>query len=517
MGALSLAQAVAMAQPLEQGLTVSILGVHLGERAGLDAEELRRVLYVALLRHVGCTAESHAFATLVGDDIAFRQGSRAVELADPSELLAYTLRHFRRSAAAPRAALMLGRFLLSLGTLKTTTAAICEVAELMAERLGFETGVRRAVALMFERWDGKGMPTGAQGEGIPIAVRVVQVADAAHAAASLGGDEAAVAVLRRRSGRAYDPALVERFCADPRSLLAACETSSPWDDALALEPEPPATVPEDGLDSALRAMGEFADLQSAYTTGHSAAVAGLAGAAGERAGLAAADCLGLRRAGHVHDLGRVGISPNIWDKRGPLTHGEWERVRLHPYFGERMLARPERLRQLGALASLHHERLDGSGYHRALRAPQLSSPARILAATEAYQAMTEPRPHRGALSVDQAAAALDGEVRAGRLDRDAADAVLAAAGHRLGRRRELAAGLTPRELEVLRLLAHGLSTREIARELVVSPKTADAHIQHIYAKIGVSTRAGATMWAMQRDLVSAGERSGELPTTAAPR
>jgi DNA-binding NarL/FixJ family response regulator len=165
-----------------------------------------------------------------------------------------------------------------------------------------------------------------------------------------------------------------------------------------------------------------------------------------------------------------------------------------------VLARPARLGELGRLAAAHHERLDGSGYHRCVPASLLSSAARVLAAADAYRAMIEPRAHRPALPANAAAAALRDEARAGRLDGDAVHAVLTAAGHAARRRPDRVAGLTARELEVLQLVARGLSTREIARRLVIAPKTADAHIQHIYAKIGVSTRAAATMFAMQRDL-----------------
>jgi HD-GYP domain-containing protein (c-di-GMP phosphodiesterase class II) len=195
------------------------------------------------------------------------------------------------------------------------------------------------------------------------------------------------------------------------------------------------------------------------------------------------------------------VSSLVWEKPGPLSHGEREQVRLHPYYTERVLARPRRLAELGRLAAAHHERLDGSGYHRCVPASLLSPPARILAAADAYRAMTEPRPHRPALAANAAAAALRDDARAGRLDGDAVHAVLTAAGHAPRRRADHIAGLTARELEVLQLVARGLTTREIARRLVIAPKTADAHIQHIYAKIAVSTRAAATMFAMQHDLV----------------
>ena len=246
------------------------------------------------------------------------------------------------------------------------------------------------------------------------------------------------------------------------------------------------------LDTALETLADFGDLKSPWFTGHSRGVARLAAAAAQEAGLADDAVTELRRAALVHDLGRTGVPNTIWDKPAPLTDAEWERVRLHPYYAERMLARPEALARLGAIAACHHERLDGSGYHRSLPGSALSPSARILAAADAYHAMTEARPHRDALEPEQAAAALRGEVRAGRIDADAAEDVLTAAGHRRAGARERArpAGLTARELEVLLLVARGASSRDVAQELTIAEKTARNHIEHIYAKLDVSPCRG---------------------------
>jgi HD-GYP domain-containing protein (c-di-GMP phosphodiesterase class II) len=257
---------------------------------------------------------------------------------------------------------------------------------------------------------------------------------------------------------------------------------------------------EERLDDALLAIANFVDLKSPYTLGHAHAVADLAAEAGVQLGLSE-QVPTLRRAGLVHDLGRLGISNSIWDKRGPLGAGEWERVRMHPYLTERMLHQSEALAPLGAIAVQHRERLDGSGYPRGLSGAAISRLARILGAADAYQAMREPRPHRPSRSADEAAVELRTDAKAGLLDAEAVEAVLGAAGHRVPRRREGPAGLTPREVEVLRLLARGLSNKEIAERLVISPKTVGNHIEHIYAKIDASTRATASLFAMQHGLL----------------
>jgi DNA-binding CsgD family transcriptional regulator len=203
----------------------------------------------------------------------------------------------------------------------------------------------------------------------------------------------------------------------------------------------------------------------------------------------------------VHGFGRQGVSNSIWDRPGPLSAGEWERVRMYPYLTERMLHQSAALAPLGEIAVQHRERLDGSGYPRGLSGGAISQPARVLGAADAYTSMREPRPHRPACPAGEAVAAMRADVRAGRLDATAVDAVLAAAGHRLPRRREAVGRLTAREVEILVLLARGLSNRQIAERLVITPKTAGNHVEHIYAKIGASSRAGAAMFAVQHGLL----------------
>jgi DNA-binding CsgD family transcriptional regulator len=209
----------------------------------------------------------------------------------------------------------------------------------------------------------------------------------------------------------------------------------------------------------------------------------------------------VERAALVHDLGAIGVSAGVWDKPGPLSAADKERVRMHPYLTERTLARPPRLAEIGGLAAQHHERIDGSGYPHGVRGDALSLPARVIAAADAYHAMCEDRPNRAAFSTPDAAGALRNEVAAGRLDGDAVNAVLAAAGHRVRRRPALPGGLTRREAEILVLMARGLSNKEMAERLSVSVRTVRSHVEHVYAKIGVSARGAAAMFAMRHGLV----------------
>jgi HD-GYP domain-containing protein (c-di-GMP phosphodiesterase class II) len=319
----------------------------------------------------------------------------------------------------------------------------------------------------------------------------------------LGGWDVATEVLRQRRGKAYDPAVADAFLDHGERWLAEIGDTSAWEAALAAEPAPWAGVGEARLDDVLRAFADFADLKSPYTRGHSSGVALLAEGAAKHAGLSGQATTELRRAALVHDLGRTGIPNGIWDKPGPLSRAEWERVRLHPYLSERILSHAGTLDSLAALAGAHHERLDGSGYHRGSPAALLPPAARILAAADAYQAMTQDRPHRPAHLSEAAARQLSAEVDGGRFDGDAVQCVLAAAGHRpLGQRRLWPAGLSEREVDVLRLIARGASSKVVAGRLFISPKTAEHHVAHIYAKIGVSSRAAAALFAMEHNLLA---------------
>ena len=193
-------------------------------------------------------------------------------------------------------------------------------------------------------------------------------------------------------------------------------------------------------------------------------------------------------------------------RAGALTERETDAARLHPYHGERALASlGGGGKAVAALVLRHHERLDGSGYHRYVRGNDLSPAARILAAAEAFQTAREERPHRPALSDAAAAAKLRGAVREGKLCPNAIEAVLASAGQPARRdTAERLAGLTPREIEVLRLIAAGYTAKEAARKLEIAPKTADHHIQNLYSKIGVTTRAAAALYALERGLLQHG-------------
>jgi HD-GYP domain-containing protein (c-di-GMP phosphodiesterase class II) len=508
IAALSLATDLAMGQPAEFALKSCVLGMRIGRVLGLPADDMSQIFHHALLRYVGCNAETYVVAALLGDEIDLRRDFALIDMGRPAEMMGLVLNHLRKANAGAGPISMLAAVVHGFVTGPKSNAEVfaghCEVADRLAERLGLGDKVRRNLGQLYERWDGRGIPRGLKQEAIAPAVRIVSFAQDVIVLRAAHGREAADEKLRARAGSAYEPLLVDRFFKRADELTEGLDNIASWDAVLALEPQPIAALSDAEFDAACLAMADFADIKSPYTVGHSRAVSALAGEAARRCGLPESDVIDVTRAGLLHDIGQVGIPATIWLKPGPLTPGEWEQVRLHPYYGERVLARPHVLARLGAIVTQHHERCDGSGYHRGAQASALSPQGKILAAAEAYQGMLEARPYRAALSASAAADALRRDARAGRLDANAVDAVLAGAGHKVPVRRQLVANLTEREVDVLRQIARGQSMKEIARVLGISPKTVDNHIQNLYGKIEVKTRAGATLFAVEHGLCAAG-------------
>jgi HD-GYP domain-containing protein (c-di-GMP phosphodiesterase class II) len=381
-------------------------------------------------------------------------------------------------------------------------AAMCEVAQRFARWLELGPGIVAALEYVFARWDGKGPPGGVGGDELPLPTRLLHVARDYSLFLSAAGADDARTVLERRAGSAYDPRLAKLGARHFDDVCAELDDTRMWEHALESEPFPRVRLSGDGIDAGFSAFAALTGLKSPWFREHSTGVADLAEAAAWRLGVPAESVAFLRRAALAADLGRVGVSNAIWEKPGPLGFGEWERARLHAHFTERAFAQSQALAPIGLLAGSHHERLDGSGYQRGLRGSALDKTVRILAAADCYTAMRSARPYRPALEPAAAEGELRGEVEAGRLDAEAVDAVLAAAGHRVPKRSgELPAGLTRRELEVLLALVLGHSNQVIADDLGISPKTVGHHVQHVYQKVGVRSRAAATVWAFEHDLV----------------
>ena len=504
---LAYATDLATGKSLEFASRSCVLAMRLADALGLGVRDRFDVYHQALLRYIGCNADTDLLAAAMGDEIELRRGLALVDLGNPAELSAFFASVLERLSqgsppeAEPGASEQrVGEAIL--GSIPILVAH-CEVAQRIGVRLGLPAGTCENLGQIYERWDGKGFPNARQGEAVGLAVRVVALCQDAMALTEAHGLERALDLIARRGIGAYGPGLVDAFLARSESLMRGID--GPFDRAaiLALEPAPHARLDAEACEEAFTAIADMIDMRMPFTYGHSRAVASLAEAAGRRLALPAGDLRTLRWAALVHDLGELSVPVARWMTAGPLPERIRDEARLHPYWAERALGvLGEEGRPVGPLVLRHHERLDGSGYHRGARSPDLSPASRVLAAAEAFQTAREARPHRPALTDAAAAARLRADAGGGRLCPQAVEAVLEAAGQRSRRAGTPAlGGLTPRELEVLRLIATGLTAKEVATRLDIATKTADNHIQSLYLKIGVSTRAAAALHAVERGLL----------------
>jgi HD-GYP domain-containing protein (c-di-GMP phosphodiesterase class II) len=496
IGTLSLAIDAGTGLPDYHALRSATVAVGLARELALDDRSVHDAFYLPLLVMAGCTAGSHVSAQMLGDEVGIGAQIYGLDWGDPKDMMPAMLRNVRRGHSLFAGIAATLRAFGAMAEAPEVARAHCEVATHVAERFGFDQDFCVALSHGFERWNGSGKPKRLKGEAIAFVMRVVSVAVDANIGHCLGGVDGAIGLTRKHAGKGLDPSIVERFAKLAKELCAPLDEPSAWATALSSEPQPWLEVDEAGTDEGLRAIAHFTDLKSRFTRHHSTGVASLAKAAAERAGLGSSVAQLLGRAGLLHDVGRVATSAAIWDKAGPLTDTEREKIRLHTYVGERVLSRPPSLSAVAEVATSAHERLDGAGYHRRLPAAACTAPARLLAAADVYQALREPRPQRPAFDADRAATEVLAMAQRGELCPEAVAAVLGAAGHAV-RSALRPHGLTDRELEVLKLLTLGLTNKEIATELDIATKTAGHHVQHVLEKLGVTTRAAATMIAMK--------------------
>ncbi len=473
--------------------TSGVLAARLARKLNLDSSEASACFYVALLTHVGCVGYASETARLFGDELAANAAAAHADHASVTDTFATfvpMLTRGRSPIGRARVALTLLTRGSSWGEAYTTAA--CEVGRDAARRMHLPETVQAGMLHVYDEWRHGG-------DDIPLAARVARLAGIA---AVFADDESGAAdALRRRAGGMLDPALVDAFL---RAGLTVGQEPDLRQAVLDAEPDP--VMWADDLTCIAEVFADLADLKSPFFLGHSRAVAALSLSAATRLELPEADRRDLHLAGLLHDVGRVAISSALWEKQTPLSTDEIEQVRLHPYYSERIVAGSADLAHLAPLVGRHHERLDGTGYPHACTAVDLTMPMRILAAADAYRTLREPRPHRPGLTASEAERAVLDRAAAGALDLDAVRGVV---GGEVATPAPAAppAGLTTREIEVLRLVAHGCSNAEIGTRLVISRRTAEHHVQHIYTKIGVSSRAAATLFAVENQLLAPTDHS----------
>ena len=512
VASLSLATDLGLGQPQEHVLRQAVLADRLAELAGLDADARAALFYVSLLAWVGCVADSHELAHWFGDDSRLRGASYQVDRAG-LPMLRFLLANLELGNGTTERLASLASFMTAgMQEVMSSMDAHCQTTGEIADGLGLAPEVRRALPQVMERWDGRGAPKHLKGPQIEPIMRIAQIANEAEVFARIGGVSAVADMLRSRRGSQFDPMLVDLAVEHAADMLDGLDSVNAWESVIQGSASLDRSMSEAELDATFETFADYADLKSPWFLGHSRASAALAAEAARRANLPARDVALVLRAALVCRLGVIGVSAATWDRPGRLSPIELEHVRTVPYLTERVLKNQPVLAEIGGVAGMFHERLDGSGYPRGLSGAAIPPAARVVAAAEVYQALREERPHRRALPRPEAADLLTREVSAGRLDGAAVQAVLAAAGHRTRRQASLTGGLSAREAEVLALVARGLSNKQIAARLSITPRTAGSHIEHIYDKIGATTRGSAALYAMRHGLIDATAPEEEMPS-----
>jgi len=500
LGAFSLATDLGLGQPMSHLLRAWQIAVRLEDRLRVSVDR-PALFYVAMLAWVGCVADAPEVAANFGDDIAFRADSYDVDLGGMAAL-AFFLSHAGAGGSLGHRARSMSALLASGGNrVAQGIQGHCLVTSVLAEDLGLGTEIATALRQFFARWDGQGVPRRLGGTEVALPVRIFHLADVVEVYDRRGGVPAAVREAQRRRGRQFDPEIVDVFCTSADDILHEVPDVYDGSGRIVAEPHLLVTLSNGELDHALTALADFTDLRCPTRAGHSRRVCELAVGAAGHLRLSPEDTTTLRRAGLVHDIGLHGVPANILMKETALSASEQERLRAGSYYTERVLARPPALARIGAIASLAHERMDGTGHHRGLQGSAIPLTGRVLAAACAFAELVAPRMEGPGLKMKEAAQRLRAEATAGRLDPAAADAVLAAAG--VGTRRPTAgpAGLTAREVEVLLLIARGAATRDVAHQLGIAHKTAGTHIERIYTKTGSHSRSTATIFALKNGLL----------------
>lgn len=505
--ALSFATGVGFGGYMEHGLGSASLGLQIADALALTDEEREAVFYGALLKDVACTACSASIAAFFPDEEQVMLSD--VILLDPSsvgDMLGWLSRYLRLDARFPQRMAKLLSFLAQCGPLvRETMRSHCEVAELFARHLGFPAYVQQALRFQWERWDGKGMAYGLKGSAIPRSARILHLAQVLDLTYRLGGPEATCVLAQEKRGSRFDPEGVDAFLqlTEQEDFWRVFDEQSTQEALLARRPATSAErVQEDQTERMCETLADFVDLKTRETWHHSRLVASIAVEIGETLDLGAEELVRLRRAALVHDIGKVAIPIAILEKGEQRSESEWEIYRLHSYHTQRILERVGVLQELAQAAAAHHEWVNGQGYHRQLYGEQIPFHGRILAVANAYVRLAQKQgeQERNAEAV-RALAPLVGS----QFDQacyEALVAVIEGTGTKSSSRNMRKTGdLTEREAEVLRLLAQGCNTPQIARALDISRKTVEHHLTHIYAKIGVTCRTAAVVYAVQQGLV----------------
>ena len=409
--ALAYATDLATGHSRDFALRSCVLAVRFAKVAGLDQETRRSVFHQALLRYIGCNADTHLLADAWGDEITLRRELHHIDMGNRAEFVEVFVRAITRKFAGASPEELAKEVERGLAQGPQVNIPIlsghCEVAQRIAERIGLPEQIRENLGQIYERWDGKGLPRGLSGNAVKFPVRLVTLAQDVIALNDHHGFATMKEIIAKRAGGGYEAELADLFLKHAEALVAGLDGPVDRETLLALEPEPHGMLSEEEAEEAYLAIAVMIDMRMPFTFGHSRAVAELAAAAAKQLGLPPADIRYIRWAAYTHDIGELAVPVSTWMRATALTERETDAARLHPYHGERaLLALGGEGKQVAALVLRHHERLDGSGYPAGVIGDEIHPWAKICAVADVFDAMTCKRSYRRALPATESFAYL---------------------------------------------------------------------------------------------------------------
>ena len=418
IGALSGALDIAEGETPGHAARSCLIGMRLADELGLSAAARSDLFYALLLKDAGCSANAAHMAALFGaDDQRAKRTSKLVDWARPVPAFIWSLKTVAPDGSLSDRGERLRAIRDEGQVTRSLMKARCHRGAEIARKLGFSEATADAIRSLDEHWDGRGQPLGLSGDEIPLAARILCLAQTVEVFHSARGVGTAYRVATRRSGQWFDPALV-------RALRAFRDDDCFWASSFRTDVsklEPPdrvLTADEDQLDTIAEGFADVIDAKSPWTHEHCSRVCAIATGMGTRLGFDEPAVRELGRAALLHDIGKLSVSNRILDKPGPLTEAEQARFKEHAHLTEQILGRVPGFNGITAIASAHHERLDGHGYPRGLAAEDLTMPMRVLAVADVYEALVSERPYRPAYTSEVALALIGADVPA-RLDADA--------------------------------------------------------------------------------------------------
>ena len=413
LSALSFALDLTGGQPMGHAQRTCLIGMRVGREIGLDENTQGTLYHALLMKDAGCSSNSARMYEIFGsDDLSAK---RSMKVNDWSNLL---LAAKYAVAQTSGEATLLGRArrMLHIAAHKHDagdgmTQARCDRGAQIALSIGLGPEAAQCIRHLDEHWDGHGSPAHIAGEAIPLLGRIACLAQTLEVFVQTFGVEHAYSVIRERSGRWFDPALVAAAGAfendaefwrtlrkSPRQALMDLECRATLDVAT-----------ESRIDAVCDAFAQIVDVKSHFTAQHSFRVSDYAVQIGQALGFESDRVTTLRRAGLLHDIGKLAVPNTILDKAGKPTDEEWAVIRKHPLYTHQILDRIAGFERLTVVASAHHERLDGSGYFRGVTGEQLDFDMRILAVADVFDALSAERPYRGALPLERVFSILDAD------------------------------------------------------------------------------------------------------------